>query len=59
MPHCGEQSEREPVWGGARNKALQGATTFFAQDAETPTGLYANAAVLHQDAAAEVGHCVG
>ena len=48
----------EQVWCGARNKAMKGANTFFAQDAETNTVLYANADVLRQDAAEEVVHFV-
>jgi len=48
----------EQVWCGARNKAMKGANTFFAQDAETHTVLYANADVLRQDAAEEVVHFV-
>lgn len=58
IPHVGEQSEMEQVWCGARNKAMKGANTFFAQDAETNTVLYANAEVLRQDAAEEVVHLV-
>ena len=58
IPHFGEQSEMEQVWCGARNKAMKGANTFFAQDAETHTVLYANADVLRHDAAEEVVHFV-
>jgi transposase len=58
IPHFGEQSEMEQVWCGARHKAMKGANTFFAQDAETTALLYANADVLRQDGAAEVLHFV-
>lgn len=58
IPHFGEQSEMEQVWCGARNKAMKGANTFFAQDAETKTVLYANADVRRHDAAEEVVHFV-
>ena len=54
IPHFGEQSEMESVWCGARNKAMKGANTFFAQDAETNALLYANADVLRKDGAEEV-----
>ena len=58
IPHFGEESEMEKVWCGARNKAMKGANTFFAQDAETNTLLYANADVLRKDSAREVLHFV-
>jgi transposase len=54
IPHFGEQSEMEKVWCGTRNKAIKGAHTFFAQDAETNALLYANADVLRKDGAREV-----
>ena len=54
IPHFGERSEMEKVWCGARNKALKGANTFFAQDAETNALLYANADVLRKEASGEV-----
>ena len=58
IPHFGEQSEMEKVWCGARNKALKGANTFFAQDAETNVMLYANADVPRQDGSEEILHFV-
>lgn len=58
IPHFGDQSEMESVWCGARNKAMKGANTFFAQDAETNALLYANADVLRKDGAEEVLHFV-
>jgi transposase len=54
IPHFGEKSEMERVWCGARNKAMKGANTFFAQDAETNALLYANADVLRQNGSKEV-----
>jgi transposase len=54
IPHFGERSEMEKVWCGARNKAMKGANTFFAQDAETNALLYANADVLRKDSSQEV-----
>lgn len=54
IPHFGEQSEMEKVWCGARGKALRGANTFFAQDAETNALLYANADVLRKNGPSEI-----
>jgi len=54
IPHFGEQSEMEKVWCGSRNKAMKGANTFFAQDAETKSVLYANADVLRKEEANEI-----
>lgn len=58
IPHFGEQAEMEYVWCGARHKAMKGANTFFAQDAETNALLYANADGLRQHGAEEVLHFV-
>jgi hypothetical protein len=58
IPHFGDPSEMESVWCGARNKAMKGANTFFAQDAETKALLYANADVLREDGAEEVLHFI-
>ena len=54
IPHFGEASEMEKVWCGSRNKAMKGANTFFAQDAETNAILYANADVLRRNGANEI-----
>jgi transposase len=54
IPHFGDQSQMEKVWCGARGKALKGANTFFAQDADTRAVVYANADVLRKDGAQEV-----
>ena len=48
----------EKVWCGARNKAMKGANTFFAQDAESNVLLYANADVLRKDGSSEILHFV-
>ncbi len=54
IPHFGEQSEMEKVWCGTRNKAIKGANTFFAQDGETKSILYANADVLRKEESNEI-----
>lgn len=54
IPHFGDQAEMEKVWCGARGKALRGANTFFAQDAESHALLYANADVLRKDGPSEI-----
>ncbi len=58
IPHFGEESEMEKVWCGSRNKAMKGANTFFAQNAETKALLYANADILRKDGAEEILHFV-
>ncbi|MEW6238980.1 MAG: transposase [Candidatus Omnitrophota bacterium] len=58
IPHFGDQSEMEKVWRQARRKAMKGANTFFAQDAETRVLLYANADALRQDGSQEILHFV-
>ncbi|MEW5705163.1 MAG: transposase [Pseudomonadota bacterium] len=58
IPHFGERSAMEKVWCGSRNKALKGANTFFAQDAETRSLLYANADVLRRNSSREILHFV-
>ena len=54
VPHFGKLSQMEKVWCGARNKAMKGANTFFAQDAQSKALLYANADVLRAEGADEV-----
>lgn len=54
IPHFGEESEMEKVWCGARHKAMKGANTFFAQDAESNVLLYTNADVLRRDGSDEI-----
>jgi len=58
ITHFGEESEMEKVWCGARNKAMKGANTFFAQDAESNVLLYANADVLRKNGSSEILHFV-
>jgi len=58
IAHFGEASEMEKVWCGARNKAMKGANTFFAQDGQTNVLLYANADVLRKDGSSEILHFV-
>ena len=59
IPHFGDQSQMEKVCCGARGKALKGANTFFAQDADSRAVVYANADVLRKDGAQEVLHFAG
>ena len=54
IAHFGEESEMEKVWCGARNKAMKGANTFFAQDGQTKVLLYTNSDVLRKDGSAEI-----
>lgn len=54
IPHFGEQSQMEKVWCGARGKAMKGANTIFAQDAESNITLYTNADILRKDEAKEI-----
>ncbi|MFH1616452.1 MAG: transposase [Planctomycetota bacterium] len=58
IAHFGEESEMEKVWCVARNKAMKGANTFFAQDAESNVLLYANADVLRKNGSSEILHFV-
>lgn len=58
IPHFGEQSQMEKVWCGARNKAMKGANTFFAQDAQSNAIVYANADVLRKDSVNEIARFV-
>jgi hypothetical protein len=58
IPHFGDESQMEKVWCGARNKAMKGANTFFAQDGETNVLLYANADVLRKDSKTEILNAV-
>lgn len=58
IPHFGEESQMEQVWCGSRNKAMKGANTFFAQDGESNSLLYANADVSRKEGAKEILHFV-
>jgi transposase len=50
VPHFGEESVLERHWAGARNKAMKGALTVIAQDAESKLMLYTNADVRKSEA---------
>lgn len=54
IPHFGDQSQMEKVWCGARGKAMKGANTIFAQDADSNVILYTRADILRKDEAKEV-----
>jgi hypothetical protein len=43
VPHFGDESVLEKHWAGARNKAMKGALTLFAQDSESKLILYTDA----------------
>lgn len=48
IPHFGEESVLENHWAGARNKAMKGALTLFAQDAASKLIVY-TAADIHRN----------
>jgi hypothetical protein len=50
VPHFGEESVLEKHWAGARNKAMKGALTLFAQDAESKLMLYSSADIRRSEA---------
>ena len=50
VPHFGEESVLEKHWAGARNKAMKGALTVIAQDAESKLILYTNADIRKAEA---------
>lgn len=50
VPHFGDESVLEKHWAGARNKALKGALTLFAQDAESKLILYTTADIRRSEA---------
>ena len=49
IPHYGEQSVLEKHWAGARGKAMKGALTLFAQDAESKLLLYSGADIKRDE----------
>ena len=51
IPHFGTESEMEKVWCGARGKAMKGANTLLAQDANSNAILYTQADILRKDEA--------
>lgn len=50
VPHFGDESVLEKHWAGARNKAIKGALTLFAQDAESKLMLYTAADIRRSEA---------
>ncbi|MGH7946339.1 MAG: transposase [Opitutaceae bacterium] len=50
VPHFGEDSVLEQHWAGARNRAMKGALTLFAQDAESKLMLYTAADIQRAEA---------
>lgn len=54
IPHFGSESEMEKVWCGARGKAMKGANTLLAQDADSNAILYTNADILRKDEAGAI-----
>ena len=54
IPHFGEQSVLENHWAGARNKAMKGALTLFAQDASSKLILYTAADIQRHEADEQV-----
>ncbi len=54
IPHFGEESVLENHWAGARNKAMKGALTLFAQDAASKLILYTAADIKREEADGQV-----
>jgi len=54
IPHFGDESEMEKVWCGSRGKAMKGANTFFAQDGECDSIVYANTDIKRSEASYEI-----
>jgi Transposase DDE domain len=50
VPHFGEESVLEKHWSGTRGRAMKGALTLFAQDAESKLILYTAADIKRQEA---------
>jgi hypothetical protein len=50
VPHFGDESVLEKHWAGARNKAMKGALTLFAQDAESKLMLYTTSDIRRAEA---------
>ena len=50
VPHYGDESVLEKHWAGAKGKALKGALTLFAQDAESKLILYTAADIQREEA---------
>ena len=54
IPHFGDESEMEKVWCGARNKAMRGANTVFAQDGASNVIMYTKTDILRDEETEEV-----
>ena len=54
IPHYGDMSQMEKVWCGTKNKAMKGANTVFAQDANSNLILYTRADILRKEESNEV-----
>jgi len=54
IPHFGDEAQMEKVWCGARGKSMKGATTVFAQDADSNAVLYTRADILRAEESLEV-----
>ena len=54
IPHYGEESQMEKVWCGAKNKAMKGANTVFAQDSKSNLIMYTRADILRNEESNEV-----
>ena len=50
VPHFGDESVLEKHWAGARGKAMKGALTLFAQDAQSKLMLYTPADIQRDEA---------
>ncbi len=50
VPHFGDESVLQKHWAGARNKAMKGALTLFAQDAESKLIVYTEADIQRNEA---------
>jgi hypothetical protein len=58
VPHFGEESVLEKHWSGTRGRAMKGALTLFAQDAESKLILYTAADIKRQEAADQVPRAI-
>lgn len=54
IPHYGDESQMEKVWCGAKNKAMKGANTVFAQDSKSNLIMYTRADILRNEESNEV-----
>ena len=54
IPHFGDESVLEKHWAGARNKAMKGALTLFAQDADSKLIVYTAADIRRNESDEQV-----